>query len=100
MPPELVENLRAANLGRIHTPEARANMSAAKKGRKFSAEHKTRIGIARRTEGSKFQDSNGYIQVKCWKHPFASRSHYVPEHRLIKTPEKTPHFNDGDESGY
>ena len=44
--PEHVSKRALANTGRVHGPEARANMSAGKKGVPFSEEHKAKLSVA------------------------------------------------------
>ena len=36
-----------------------------------------------RSENKRHKTSKGYVLVKCYSHPFASKRHYVLEHRLI-----------------
>jgi len=92
--------------GSIHTPEARAKMSTARKvqvispetcakmsathrGSKFNPEHCANIAAAKigeknpRWKGGRFINSGGYFLVLRPDHPFADCRGYVMEHRLI-----------------
>lgn len=33
--------------------------------------------------GGKFIDSEGYIHIKCYNHPYRDKQNYVREHRLV-----------------
>lgn len=51
---QTIEKIRRINKGKIITPEMRANMSAAQKGRKFSDEHRANLKEAWRRNPDRF----------------------------------------------
>jgi len=92
----------AANRGHEVSPETRAKISAANRGRKRSLEFKAKVSATLRGrkipeetkakwrganhhawKGGRHVREGGYVAVLCPDHPFANRSGYILEHRLI-----------------
>ena len=79
------------NKGKIRPPfsvEWRKNLSKSGKGRKFTLEHRKRIGDAQRGEKHRWWKggktiSRGYVFVKSHGHPTVNSSGYVREHILV-----------------
>lgn len=69
-PESVKEKLRQANIGKKHSPDSIAKMS--------------RPGALNQNwKGGRIETVHGYILIHKPEHPFASKSGYVPEHRLI-----------------
>lgn len=80
-----------AHIGRKRPPfsqEWRENLSNARKGKKFSKQHKFNLGISKKEwrnpqwKGGKKQNE-GYVLIKCHEHPYKNISNYVFEHRIV-----------------
>lgn len=77
--------------GHPQTPETRAKISAASKGRKGKIgwvcppEVKEKIRMARRSKDwtGRKTTPNGYVLIYCPHHPVALNGGYVYEHRLV-----------------
>ena len=99
-----------AHLGKKRHPFSkkwRDNLSKARKGMKFTDEHRKNISLAQRMEkgnnwkGGIVKCSEGYILIKNWEHPFAKRGYIRRSHlalektlgRYIHPPEEVHHLN-------
>jgi hypothetical protein len=87
--PEFRAKISAALKGRKHSPEHIANNAKAHKGKKASDSTKIKMSMAHqgpknpRWIDGRRPDQDGYIHVLCRDHPFADRHGYVLEHRLV-----------------
>lgn len=71
--------------GKTQTPEARAKISAANRGKKVSAETLKRMSEAQKRGGigHKKRRADGYIAVYFPDHPHSGKEGYVMEHVLV-----------------
>lgn len=108
--------------GRKLTPAHKANIAASLLGHPVSDATKAKISASCRVNpnrsirqegalnpqwnGGRWQDEKGYIRVRCFDHPSATKKGYIREHRLIMEeilgrpllPEETIHHNNGDKT--